>query len=329
MSMARLDPHRRPIDYLRISITDRCNERCVYCMPEGLVDWKERDEVLTYEEILRVVRVATRLGFRKFRVTGGEPLLRRNVVDFLADLKRITGVDSLGISTNGTFLPKLGEGLRAAGVQSLNISLDALTPTTYRKITKAEVQPVIEGIRIAVRLGFPSIKLNAVLMRGMNEDEIWPLVRFAAEQQLILRFIELMPITTTEMLTEANFLPIGEVIRRLGEKDRLIPLENIQFGHGPARYYKLEKTGATLGFIGMMTNLHFCESCNKIRLTADGKLRPCLGNHDEVDLRATLRNGAGDDEIAAIFEQTLVIKPLEHTMRDQYQPSRCMHAIGG
>ncbi len=298
-------------------------------MPEGLVEWKERHEILTYEEILRIARVAARIGFRKFRVTGGEPLIRKDVVPFLSELARLPGIQSLGVSTNGTRLSVLAKDLHKAGVQTLNISLDALTPSVYHQITKGDVHAVVDGIHAALKAGFERIKLNTVLIRGLNEDEIWPLIHFAGEHGLILRFIELMPISTTDVLTDANFLGAGEVIRRLSQRDRLIPLETVRLGHGPARYYRLEQNAVTIGFIGVMTNLHFCEACNKVRLTADGKLRPCLGNHLEVDVREPMRHGATDEEIEHIFEQTLLDKPLEHTFRDQYQPARRMHAIGG
>jgi len=331
-----MDALGRNVDYLRISITDRCNERCLYCLPEGYSDWKTRDEILTYEEILRVARVAASLGFTKFRVTGGEPLVRRDVVPFIRRLSQVSNLQSqipnphfVGLSTNGVRLAPLARLLREAGVQSVNISLDALTPSVYRAITHGNVEPVLEGIREAARAGFERVKLNAVLIRGMNENEIWPLITFAAEHNLLLRFIELMPVSTTEMLTEKNFFPIGEAMERIREHDTLTPLGEVQLGHGPARYYKLEKTGSIIGFIGAMTNLHFCDACNKIRLTADGKIRPCLGNHGEYDLRAALRNNSRDEDIAEIFRLALHEKPPEHIFRDNYKPSRIMTAIGG
>jgi cyclic pyranopterin phosphate synthase len=324
-----MDALGRKVDYLRISITDRCNERCLYCLPEGYSDWKPREEILSYEEILRVARIATSLGFRKFRVTGGEPLVRRDLVPFIEKLSAIEGVEFIGLSTNGVRLAPLARPLRDAGVSAVNISLDALTPSVYRGITRGDIAPVLEGIRAALDAGFERVKLNAVLIRGMNEDEILPLIHFAAEHHVTLRFIELMPVSSTEMLTEKNFLSAGEVMQRLRQHDTLTPLGEVQLGHGPARYYRLEKIGATIGFIGAMTNLHFCDSCNKIRLTADGKIRPCLGNHGEYDLRNALRNGSADGQIAEIFRLALHEKPPEHIFRHNYQPNRIMTAIGG
>ena len=281
-------PQARSVDYLRISVTDRCNERCLYCLPEQFQSWLPREEILTYEEILAIVEVAVERGFKHFRVTGGEPLLRRDISYFLRKLIRTPGVETIQLSTNGTRLPELGEELYQSGLRRLNISLDALDPARYRAITHGEVAPVLAGIRHAKTLGFPSIKLNTVLIRHKNEQEIWPLVEFAASLQIPIRFIELMPVSLTEMLTEENFLPVGEVMALLAEKEKLIPLD-AKMGHGPAQYYRLKKTGAVVGFIGALTNLHFCESCNKVRLTADGHLRPCLGHHGEFDLKPALR----------------------------------------
>jgi GTP 3',8-cyclase len=324
-----IDPSRRVIDYLRISITDRCNERCLYCMPEIFKDWKPRTDILSFEEILKIVRVATRLGFKKFRITGGEPLIRLDVVEFIEALSRIPGVESIGLSTNGTRLESLATGLKRAGVHNLNISLDALDPEIYRRITAGNVEPVLKGIQKAVRLGFEKIKLNMVLIRGMNESQIWPLINFASEHHLPLRFIELMPVSTSEVLSEKNFFPISELMRVLSERDTLIPQQEIKMGHGPAKYYRMKKTGALIGFIGAITTEHFCEGCNKIRLTADGKLRPCLGNHGELDIKTALREEKTDAAIESVLRKSIIEKPLEHIFRNNYVPSRIMTAIGG
>ena len=321
-------PQARAVDYLRISVTDRCNERCLYCMPEQFVDWTSREDILSYEEILAIVQVAVTRGFKHFRVTGGEPLVRRDVTWFIRELIRTPGVETVQLSTNGTRLMELGESLYAAGLRRLNISLDAMDPGRYRAITHGEVAPVIAGIRHARALGFSSLKLNTVLIRHQNENEIWPLVEFAASLQIPIRFIELMPVSLTEMLTEANFLPVGEAMALLAARDKLIPVEE-RFGHGPAKYYRLRKTGAVVGFIGALTNLHFCESCNKVRLTADGHLRPCLGHHGEFDLRPALRPIVDPAEIRARLDCALAEKPPEHAFRNNWQPQRIMTAIGG
>jgi GTP 3',8-cyclase len=324
-----MDPFGRKIDYLRISVTDRCNERCLYCMPEGYKGWERKPDHLTAEEIIRVTRAAAELGFRIFRLTGGEPLVRGDVPGIVRAMTAIPGVESVGLSTNGTKLSAFARILRDAGLRTVNVSLDALDPAIYQRITGGNVARVLAGIHAAIAAGFERVKLNCVLMHGVNEAELWPLVLFAAEHGLPLRLIELMPLTTTEVLTEKNFLPCGEAMRLLAQKDELVPQPDPKLGHGPARYYLLKQTGALVGFIGAMTNEHFCDNCNKMRLTADGKVRPCLGNHIEVDLRAALRRGADDGTLKELLETSLRLKPQAHQFRDQYQPCRPMTAIGG
>jgi cyclic pyranopterin phosphate synthase len=318
----------RQIDYLRISVTDRCNERCLYCRPHQYAGWNGKADDLTDTDLLRVGRVAAELGFRKFRLTGGEPLLRPNLTAVVRELTQLPGVECLGISTNGLKLGSLAAPLRAAGARTVNISLDALNPSVYRKITGGAVEPVLEGIRAALEARFEFVKLNTVLMRGVNEDQIWPLIRFSSELGVPLRLIELMPLTSRDVLTAANFLSIGEVIQWLRQREELIPEPNLRLGHGPAKYYRLAKSGAVVGFIGAMTNQHFCDTCNKMRLTADGRLRPCLGHHEEVSLREALAEPS-DERLRQIFQQAIANKPWEHSFRDQYQPCRPMTAIGG
>ncbi len=321
-------PVSRSVDYMRISVTDRCNERCLYCLPENFQKWTPREEILTYEEILSVVEVAIARGFKNFRVTGGEPLIRKDIVPFIATLIRTSGVQTVQITTNGTQLPLLAGPLRNVGLNRLNISLDALDAGRYAEITHGSLGPVLAGIRMAKSLGFESIKLNTVLIRHKNEDQIWPLVEFAASLQVPIRFIELMPVSLTEMLSEENFLPVGEVMSALSSKDTLEPMES-KLGHGPAKYYRLKKTGAVVGFIGALTDLHFCNACNKVRLTADGKLRPCLGNHGEFDLKPALRPSVNRAALRAFLDQSLAEKPPEHLFRNNWQPNRIMTAIGG
>jgi GTP 3',8-cyclase len=323
------DTFGRAVDYLRISITDRCNERCLYCMPEGYKGWERREDHLTADEIIRAVRVAAELGFRKFRLTGGEPLVRGDILEIIRGMRQVPGVEVIALSTNGIKLAGLAQPLRDAGTSTVNISLDALDPRVYRQVTGGDVNAVIAGIRAAVAAGFDRVKLNCVLMRGVNEQELWPLVLFAAEHRLPLRLIELMPLTRTDVLTEKNFLPVGEVMQLLGQRDELIPRPDVKIGHGPARYFLLKQTGALVGFVGALTNLHFCESCNKMRLTSDGKIRPCLGDHGEIDLREALRNHSDDTVLRQLFLEALRLKPQEHQFRDLYQPLRPMTAIGG
>ena len=324
------------ISYLRISITDRCNERCRYCMPEELQQWLPRGGILSYEEILRVVRVGTTLGIRKLRVTGGEPLTRRAIVPFLRELRALPGIEDLGISTNGTLLAApdgeqtTAQSLKDAGVSSVNISLDTLDRAAYAAVANRDfLHKVLDGIDAALAAGIEKVKLNAVLMRGSNEDQLPSLIEFASRKGLILRFIELMPVSSTEVLSENNFLSVG-VARRSIEAayGPLIPRTDIM-GNGPAMYFQIPGREQVIGFIGAMTNLHFCDSCNKLRLTADGKLRPCLGSHLEFDLLDVLRAGATDEELGKFILHVVERKPKEHDFRLNYQPNRRMIAIGG
>ena len=325
--LLRMDSFGRVIDYLRISVTDRCNERCLYCMPEGYKGWAQKADHLTADEIIRVVAAACGLGFRKFRLTGGEPCIRKDLVQIAAGISQQHGVRSLGVSTNGTRLANLARPLQEAGIHSVNVSLDTLDAAQYRKITGGEIGAVLSGIDASVSAGISRIKLNCVLMRGINEAEIWPLIRFAAARNLPLRFIELMPLSTTHVLTKKNFLSAQEVVDRLGRDDDLVALNDSGLGHGPARYYKLSHAGAIVGFIGAMTDANFCAGCNKIRLTADGRIRPCLGRHNEIDLIGTLRNSQGS--IEEVLEHAIAAKPKDHEFRECYQPGRPMTAIGG
>jgi cyclic pyranopterin phosphate synthase len=325
------------ISYLRVSITDRCNERCTYCMPQELQEWLPRGEILTFEETLRLVCIAAELGVSKIRITGGEPLTRRGVVDLIRQLPKIPGLSDIGLSTNGTLLARpvepnltMAAALRAAGVRSVNISLDTLDRDVYSQITGRDLHAqVLGGIEAAIAAGFGQIKLNAVLMRGRNEDQLIPLIEFAGARNLILRFIEMMPVSTSEVLDRGNFVSILEAKRAIEARfGSLIPEPQFHT-NGPATYFQIPGRQQRVGFIGAMTNLHFCESCNKLRLTCDGKLRPCLGSYLEFDIMKPLRAGASDDELKKFFLDVVDRKPEQHDFRNNYQPNRKMIAIGG
>ena len=331
------DRYGHRISYLRVSITDRCNERCTYCMPQELQEWLPRKEILTFEETLRLIRIAAELGVSKVRVTGGEPLTRRDIVHFISQIPKISGIRSLGLSTNGTLLARqispgktMATALREAGVQSVNISLDTLDRDVYSQITGRDFHAqVLEGIDAAIAIGFDQIKLNTVLMRGRNEDQLISLIEFAASRNLILRFIEMMPVSTTEVLSEDNFISILQAKRAIESVyGSLIPESEFRT-NGPATYYQIPDRAQRIGFIGAMTNLHFCENCNKLRLTCDGKLRPCLGSYLEFDIMKPLRAGASDEELKQFFLDVVERKPAQHDFRDNYQPNRKMIAIGG
>jgi GTP 3',8-cyclase len=331
------DRYGHRISYLRVSITDRCNERCTYCMPQELQEWLPRQEILTFEETLRLVGIAAELGVSKVRITGGEPLTRRDVIDFIRRIPEIPRITSIGLSTNGTLLAReiapgktMASALRAAGVGSVNVSLDTLDREVYSQITGRDFHDqVLRGIDAAIAAGFEQIKLNTVLMRGRNEDQLIPLIEFAAQRDLILRFIELMPVSTTEVLDDKNFMPVNEAKRMIESRyDRLIPEAEFRT-NGPAMYYQIPGRRQRLGFIGAMTNLHFCENCNKLRLTCDGKLRPCLGSYLEFDIITPLRAGASDEELKQFLLDVVDRKPEQHDFRQNYQPNRKMIAIGG
>lgn len=323
-----IDPNGRQVDYLRLSVTDRCNERCLYCMTENHAGWMPRAEVLSDAELIAIVKAALSLGFTRFRVTGGEPLLRAGIVDLIGRIIALPGVESVMLTTNGVLLPALARPLYEAGLRSINISLDALDAATYRAITGGDVEQVLRGIELAIDIGFPSLKLNTVLMRGKNENEILPLLRYAALRDIAIRLIELMPVSSTEMMKDSIFLSIAEIRNLLQAHDTLIPLDD-RLGFGPAKYYRLSRLGTTVGLIGAMSDLHFCERCNKMRLTCDGKLRPCLGNHLETDLMPALRPTIDRQALNKLFLDTLAEKPEEHSFRHRFVPLRTMTAIGG
>jgi cyclic pyranopterin phosphate synthase len=262
------DRYGHRISYLRVSITDRCNERCTYCMPRELQEWLPREGILSFEETLRLVRVAAGLGVKKVRVTGGEPLTRRDVLSFCRQLAQIPGIDDIGLSTNGTLLARevtpgvpMATAMQKAGVRTVNVSLDTLNREDYHAATGRDfLREALAGIDAAITAGFELIKLNCVLMRGRNEDQLVPLIEYAAERNLLLRFIELMPVSTSEVLEEANFFPIRSAQRLLEAHYGPLMPEPQYRTNGPASYYQIPGRGQRIGFIGAMTNLHFARA---------------------------------------------------------------------
>ena len=306
-------------------------------MPSEFQEWLPREKVMSYEEILRVVKLGAELGVKKVRITGGEPLTRRDIIPFIKSLSEISGIDDIGVSTNGTLLSKPTDGFKSAaeallhaGVKTVNVSLDTLSEKQYTAITgRPFLSKAIEGIDASRRLGFDKVKINSVLMRGRTENELFDLLEFAKDRGLLLRFIEMMPVSTKDVLNDSNFLPCGEVIKILSEEyGKMKPLVDYKT-NGPASYYSFQDRDQVIGFIGAMTNLNFCESCNKLRLTCDGKLRPCLGSHLEFDLLKEIRRGATDENIENFIREVVARKPKAHEFRENYQPDRKMIAIGG
>jgi cyclic pyranopterin phosphate synthase len=306
-------------------------------MPQELQEWLPHHEILTYQEIQRLVRVASELGVRKVRITGGEPLTRRNVLELFHQISELPEIQEIGVSTNGSLLAKevapgvtMAKALRQLRVSSLNVSLDTLEAEVYAAITGRDfLKQTLAGLEAAKQAGFNNIRLNTVLMRGRNEHQLTEIVRFARLHQFLVRFIELMPVSTETVLEDKNFLPVAEAKRLIeSEFGPLIPDPQYRT-NGPAVYYQCPGYPQRVGFIGALTNLHFCESCNKLRLTCEGKLRPCLGSHLEFDIKKPLREGASDQDLQRFFRQVVDQKPEMHEFRSNYQPGRKMVAIGG
>ncbi|MCL4514618.1 MAG: GTP 3',8-cyclase MoaA [Firmicutes bacterium] len=336
-----LDSYGRKISYLRVGVTDFCNLRCVYCMPPEGVPPRSHGEILRFEEIERVVRVATRLGIDKVRLTGGEPLVRRGIVDLVRIIAGIPGIDDLALTTNGTKLAEMASGLKAAGLRRVNISLDSLKPERFKEITRGgDLGQVWRGIEAARREGLTPIKLNVVIMRGVNDDEMAEFAGLTISQDLHIRFIELMSLGR-ESWHGLRHVPSSELKMRLedapegGLAGR--PLEAVpgQDGDGPARYYRFAGAQGTIGFISAVSD-HFCHSCNRLRLTPGGKLRSCLLSNGESDLLGPLRRGMTDAELEAFLARAIAEKPakqgtgaaLEDWLREN-PSARFMSQIGG
>jgi cyclic pyranopterin phosphate synthase len=315
---------------LRISITDRCNFRCTYCIPVENIQWKRRDEILSYEEILRLANVFSSFGVRKVRVTGGEPLLRPDVLSLLERLSAIEGIDDLALTTNGKYLPQFAAGLRAAGVGRLNISLDSLVPEKFLAMTRRDaLADVLEGIEAGARAGFDPVKINAVVIRGINDDEIVDFARFARSGGHTVRFIEFMPLDSGHTWSMDQVVSGREILETLRGAMDLIPLAPRSQAETATRWGFADARGE-IGIIAPVT-APFCGNCNRIRLTADGHLRTCLFSLVEHDLKGVLRGGATDEELACAIEAAVWKKEAGHRInRENFvQPARTMSCIGG
>ncbi len=324
------DRINRKIDYMRISVTDRCNMRCVYCMPLDGVRGLGHGDILSYEEILRIANVAVTLGISKIRLTGGEPLIRKGLTGFIRDLARLDGIEDLSLTTNGTLLEARAEELADAGVTRINVSLDSLRPERFAELTRGgELDRVMRGIEKAESLGFVPIKLNMVPVRGMNDDEIEEFARLTIEKPYHVRFIEFMPIGDRKMWDESKVVPTSEVKARIEALGELVAVATPGV-KGPAMLFSLPGAKGIIGFISPVSD-HFCGSCNRLRLTADGKLRPCLFSESEIDLKTPMRAGCDDDELARLMVVALNVKPEGHNMADGVKKSygRTMSKIGG
>lgn len=331
------DNHGRVIDYLRISLTDRCNLRCIYCMPEEGVDQLAHTDILRIEEIERLVSVAAGMGISRIRLTGGEPLVRRGVVDLISSITATPGIESVAITTNGILLPKMAHELKAAGLSRVNISLDTLDAEQFKMITRrGKLEDTLAGIDSALEVGFSPVKINAVTVRSLNQDFL-EYAKLSIDRPLHVRFIEYMPVGESSGTDGCGWgkkdvissEEVFEIINAAAQKEGLGPLVPAggarPEGWGPARYFEFEEAKGTVGFISPLSR-HFCAECNRLRLTADGKLRPCLFSDEEFDVRQALRSGS-DEEIQAVLEQVLIAKPDEH--HDKVGTERGMSQIGG
>ena len=300
------DEYGRKIDYLRISVTDRCNLRCIYCMPEGGIKPRNPEDILTFEEIKKVVKAAVSLGINRVRITGGEPLIRRELIRLIGFLGTL--VEDLSLTTNGMLLGRYAYQLREKGLKRVNISLDSLEEGRYRAITRGgDLGEVLRGIDKALEAGLHPVKVNMVVIRGINDREIIDFVRFVADRPLSVRFIEFMP---SSGWSEKRFIPMVEVKRRCEQFFALHPTEEI--GAGPAKYYSIENFPGRIGFISSLS-LKFCSRCNRLRLTSDGRLKPCLhGAGDNINLKEAIRGGATPEELTLLLKMAAYGKPDQH-----------------
>jgi cyclic pyranopterin phosphate synthase len=320
------DSFQRPINYLRISVTDRCNLRCIYCMPVEGIESMPHDEILRYEEIYLVAQAAAKLGINKLRLTGGEPLVRSRLVTLVKMLAGIEGIDDIALTTNGVLLKHYAFDLKQAGLKRVNISIDSLQERKFHRITRVgTVNDVLEGMSAAHQAGLEPVKLNTVVLRGVNDDEIIDFAQKTIDEGWHVRFIELIPIG--EGQRRKWFMPLSEIRARIEE---LGPLEPCPLsGNGPAKYFRLPDSRGTIGFIGPVTE-HICIRCNRLRLTADGKLRPCLLSDEEIDLREPLRNGASSEQICHLIQEAAAAKPLGHQLaKGITSKKQAMAQIGG
>ena len=323
------DCFQRPINYLRISITDRCNQRCIYCMPPEGVLLSPHQDILSYEEIHTIVRAAAELGMNKIRLTGGEPLLRSGVSELIRMIARIESIDDISLTTNGILLGQYAAELKSAGLRRVNVSLDTLNQAKFEFITRSEnkLSDVLQGIELARSVGLNPVKLNMVVMAGINDDEITDFAAKTINDDWHVRFIEFMPITSHDGVT-SPFMSVSDIKKRLEPLGKLEPSPP-RVGNGPAKYYCLPGAKGSIGFITPVSE-HFCFQCNRLRLTTDGKLRLCLLAEETIDLKQPLRSGISLAELKKLIEKAVSSKPLRHYLAEGYLPKgQPFSKIGG
>ena len=325
-----IDKFNRVVDYVRISVTDRCDFRCVYCMDDEM-QFVPRAQLLTLEEISKIALAFTELGVKKIRITGGEPLIRRNVIQLFEDIGQLPGLDELVLTTNGSQLIKFARPLKDAGVRRINISLDSLNVEKFKRITRVgELNNVLSGIDAAIKVGFEKIKLNTVILKNRNDDEIINLVQYASDRDMDISFIEEMPLGVIGDHDRAELYYSSDQIKNVLDKEfTLVP--TTETTGGPSKYYKLTETGTRVGFISPHSH-NFCEQCNRVRLTCEGRLLLCLGQEDSVDLRKTVRSYPNDmDKLKQDIKDSMLIKPKGHDFNLKEKPMifRHMNVTGG
>jgi cyclic pyranopterin phosphate synthase len=323
------DSFQRPINYLRISVTDRCNLRCIYCMPPGGVRLMSHEDILTYEEIYTVAQAAAELGINKVRLTGGEPLVRSGVPELIQMLTQIEAIDDISLTTNGTLLSRYAAELKSAGLRRVNVSLDTLKQDKFKFITRRgdNLGQVLEGVEAARSAGLNPVKLNMVVMSGINDDEVLDFAAKTITEEWHVRFIEQMPFAD-EGAKAVQFVSVSEMrkqLEQLGELEPCLP----SVGNGPAKYFRFPRAKGTIGFITPVSE-HFCFHCNRLRLTANGRLRPCLLSDYEIDLKQPLRSGTSSAGLKQLIEEAVANKPLRHHLAEGYVPKdRPFSQVGG
>ena len=322
-----VDQFGRRIEYLRISVTDRCNFRCLYCMPPEGLEWLPKSDILSYEEIAAIVSQLAPLGLRRVRITGGEPTLRPQLERLVAMVRAVRGIEDIALSTNGVKLEAMAESLRAAGLDRVNMSADSLRPDRIAAIARRSIPfDPVRAASAAQRAGLDPIKINVVVMRGINDDELEDFARLTLVHPWHVRFIELMPVGDLRSLTWEHVVPSDEVIARIARLGTLRPASGPARGNGPARYHRLDGAAGTVGVITPMTHT-YCETCNRVRLTADGRLRTCLFGDHEVNLRDPLRRG---EDLVPLYAQALAEKPREHALLQMNVGGlRALSEVGG
>ena len=325
-----IDGMGRTIVNLRISVTDRCNFRCTYCMPADNVEFMDRSNLLSFEEIQRVAQIVSRMGINRLRLTGGEPLMRKNLPVLIKMLSEVDGIDDIAMTTNAYFLKDQAQSLKDAGLKRLNVSLDALDPEKFRDVNRRDcLQSVLDGLDTARKVGFKSIKINAVAVRNFSETEIMSLIEMGRSDGFEVRFIEFMPLDSDKVWERDKVLFGHEIVNMIKDNYELVPIDN-SLEIGPASEYNFADGKGKIGIITAVSN-PFCDHCNRIRMTADGKLRTCLFSTKETNLKELIRSGATDKTIIETLKQAVLVKEPGHKINldDFERPTRAMHAIGG